>query len=153
MRSKIAYGFGLVIVTGLILFFIWPPLLFDLVGSCFSGDSYWLKGDIRQLSRRNEKLPTVSIENGNTVYCRMAACDFRFPLPNGSHVTMIDLSEGGFDTVNGTVNVVATNGASINLDSYTKQIDNYHLEEGGNVQFSEITNHTIEIRFSYFGDY
>jgi hypothetical protein len=32
-------------------------------------------------NRVNEKLPSVAVENGNTVYCRMRYCDFRLPSP------------------------------------------------------------------------
>jgi len=152
MRSKIACGFGLVLVVGLVLFFIRPPLLFDLADGLFSGDFYWLKGDVRQLSRRHEKLPDVSIENGNTVYCRMRACDFRFPLPSGSQFIKTESVEGGFDTINGVIYVTTTNGTPVNLAAYEAQLKKYRLAEGGWVS-PDWTNGLTKIRFSYFGDY
>ena len=152
MRAKIACGFGLAMFAGLVLFCIWPPLLLDLAGGLFSGDFYWFKGDVRQLSRRHEKLPAVSIENGDTVYCRMRACDFRFPLPRGSQFIKTELVERGFDTINGFIYVKMTNGTAVNLAAYEAQLNKYHLAEGGWVSPDQ-TNNLTQIRFSYFGDY
>ncbi|MGA2788703.1 MAG: hypothetical protein ABSF60_14375, partial [Verrucomicrobiota bacterium] len=45
---------------------------------------YMLMPPLRSFSRMHENLPTVSVEIGNTVYCRMRYCDFRFPLPKGA---------------------------------------------------------------------
>ena len=55
---------------------------------------------IERLGETN--LPSIRIERGSTVYCRMKADDFSFPLPPSSHATNLTVT-GGFDTVDGTV--------------------------------------------------
>jgi hypothetical protein len=120
MRAK-AIG---VVVLGIVaililLFLIWPHLVLDLVFF----DSYDLKGDIRGVARQNEKLPTVSVENGNTVYCRMCLCDFRFPLPDGAHVVRTKIDDGGGDTIDGSIYVVGPTGGPVNMRAYAEQLE------------------------------
>jgi hypothetical protein len=155
MRTKTIGSVVLGIIAVLfLLFLISPPLLFELIVGACSGDFHWFKGDLRQVERRDEKLPTVSIDGG-IAYCRMYACDFRFPLPKASRVLKIEQTEGGFDTINGLIDVAATNGTSIDLDAYSAQIKAYHLEEGGwvDAEWTSTNNDVTQIRFSYFGDY
>ncbi len=82
----------------------------------------------------------------------MYACDFRFPLPNGSRFMKTDSVEGGFDTINGLIYVTMTNGTPANLTAYDAQLKSYRLEEGGWVT-ADLPDNFVKIRFSYFGDY
>lgn len=152
MNAKTAGRAILSIVAVLVvLFVISPNLVLDLIFF----DRFGLTCDVHRLLRRSEKLPSVSIENGNIVYCRMHLCDFRFPLPNASHLVNVSPLTGGGDTIDGTIYVEATNGTPVDLDTYSDQIKNYHLEEGGWVVATRTsTNDNVAaIRFSYFGDY
>src|SRR6266404_5399298 len=50
-----------------------------------------------------KNLPKIRVEKGRTIYCRMKADDFRFPLPPGSRALNPAITSGGFDTVDGSV--------------------------------------------------
>src|SRR5512138_3933502 len=68
----------------------------------FANDSIaplFLNSRIERLGEKD--LPKILIR-GNTVYCRMKADDFRFPLPPGSRAVNA-VVRGGFDTVDGSV--------------------------------------------------
>ncbi len=114
-----------------------------------------LQAEIYGYQRKNEKLPTVLIENGNIAYCRMRVCDFRFPLPKASSMVKIGLTEWGFDTINGFIDVSATNGMPVDLDAYSSRLSNFNLAEGGSVYplLASGKSETMRIKFSYFGDY
>src|SRR6266566_9628041 len=60
----------------------------------------FLNSKIERISEKS--LPSIRIEKPGTVYCRMKADDFRFPLPPGSRATNAVVT-GGFDTVDGSV--------------------------------------------------
>jgi hypothetical protein len=124
MRSKIAYGFGLLFVSLVLLFVAWPNFALDLI-FC---NSYGLKCDLRALQRRHEKLPVTVIENGDIIYCRMNMCDFRFPLPDRVRIVRIDPVTGGGDTIDGTVNVVGAGGGPINMRSYAELLQSKHFD-------------------------
>ena len=52
--------------------------------------------------RSRENLPSVAVESGNRLCCRMLYCDFRFPLPAGTRVASIEPVTRGFDTIKGS---------------------------------------------------
>jgi len=81
---------------------------------------YWITPPLRSFSRIHEKLPAVFVEVGNTVYCRMWYCDFRFPLPDNALVVLTNIDSGGPDTINGSVFIMTTNGSPVNLRRYAE---------------------------------
>jgi hypothetical protein len=83
---------------------------------------------LTSLSRTGEKLPAIFVEDGNTVYCRMRYCDFRFPLPNGGQIVWTNIESGGFDTIKGTVYVIETNRTPINLRVYAELLEKKHFD-------------------------
>lgn len=105
----------------ILLFLIWPTFGIDLIAGMTSGDFYWFKGDVRQIERRGEKLPAVSVE-GDMVYCRMYACDFHFPLPDNVRVVRTNIDEGGFDTINGAIYVVGPDGGPVDMRTYAERL-------------------------------
>src|SRR5690242_8515697 len=60
----------------------------------------FLNSKIERIHEKN--LPSIRIEKTGTIYCRMKADDFRFPLPPGSRAVN-PVVTGGFDTVDGSV--------------------------------------------------
>ena len=72
-----------------------------MIGACTAVPANRASASVERLSEKN--LPKILIQGG-TVYCRMKADDFRFPLPPGSRV-ISSVVTGGFDTVNGNVSV------------------------------------------------
>src|SRR5665213_243250 len=65
--------------------------------------AYAMTPPLRSFSRMHETLPRVSVEAGDTIYCRMRYCDFRFPLPEQARIIQTDSVTGGFDAVNGAI--------------------------------------------------
>jgi len=88
---------------------------------------YVMTPPFRSFSRAHENLPIVSVEAGDTVYCRMRYCDFRFPLPKGADIVQTNIDSGGFDTINGTIYVAGTNGGSINMRAYAELLQKMHF--------------------------
>ena len=82
---------------------------------------------VRGFERKSEKLPAVSVEGGKTVYCRMQACDFRFPLPAGAQVQRADPVSGGFDTIHGIIYVTGPDGGPVDLSACAKLLRDYHF--------------------------
>jgi hypothetical protein len=119
-------------------------------------------------NRVNEKLPTMSVEEGSMVYCRMRYCDFRFPIPSGTHVVRTNIASGGFDTIDGTIDVMSTNGEPIDMHAYAELLRKKHFnlspdytggisasskEPRGGWIGAEALDRAVRIRFTYFGDY
>ena len=102
---------------------------------------------ISRLRESENGLPKVTVESGGIVYCRMQADDFRFQLPAGSHPQPPVLQSGGFDTVDGNIDV--------NLDGVTlralEEFERQHLQAGALVETSSIPG-GLAIHFTYFGD-
>jgi len=103
----------------------------------------------RSFSRVHEKLPAVYVETGATVYCRMKYCDFRFPLPNNVHIVWTNLAGGGFDTINGAIYVVGTNGGPINLRAYAEFLQKKHWDvtTGSGAGCESVTNNCSDVPF------
>ena len=125
----------------------------------------WMIGlpPARSYARAHEHLPAVSVEGGRVVCCRMQYCDFRFPLPDGAQVMRTNLAGGGADTIQGSVEIVNSHGAAIDLGAYARQLGKNGFRvnfdsgapalsagtsDGGSLQVD-----SGRITFSYFGDY
>jgi len=104
-----------------------------------------------KIERVHEKnLPSIMIEKGGIVYCRMKADDFRFPLPLGARPVNPMLASGGFDTVDGSVEARfdATNQAT--AGEYERWLSG-KVPVGGYVTAQQIPGGLL-IKFHYFGD-
>lgn len=105
----------ILIVVAVGCYFAWP--FFD----------YFVVVGVRAAMRAHESLPSVSVESGRTVYCRMRYCDFRFPLPDGAHVVRTDSVNGGFDTIKGAIYVTAPDGSPVDLEAYAELLRKHHF--------------------------
>jgi hypothetical protein len=94
-------------------------------------------------------LPRIVVERGGTVYCRMKADDFRFPLPPGSQATNAMVS-GGFDTVDGSVEAQFGGNNGNTAGEYQSSLAG-KVQEGGQVSAQTIPGGLL-IKFHYFGD-
>lgn len=101
-----------------------------VVGFIVAADLFAFHEMTPPFNRVNEHLPIVSFENGDTVYCRMRYCDFRFPLPKDGRIVQTNIESGGFDTINGSICVVGTNGGPVNIRDYATvlQEKRFHLD-------------------------
>jgi hypothetical protein len=104
---------------------------------------------LRSFSLTHEKLPAVYVETGGTVYCRMRYCDFRFPLPSNVHIVWTNLDGGGFDTINGAIYVVGTNGGPVNLRDYAEFLQKKHwnVSVGSGAGCEDVTNNVPDVPF------
>jgi len=89
---------------------------------------YAMMPPLRSFSRMHEALPTVSVEAGDTVYCRMRYCDFRFPLPDKVRIVRTDPVSGGFDTINGTIYLVGSDGGPVPMRAYAELLQRKHFD-------------------------
>ena len=61
---------------------------------------------------------------------------------------------GGDDTINGVLYVTTSDGRPVDINAYSKKLNDYGLETGGHVAIDGSgTNGLTRIEFSYFGDY
>jgi hypothetical protein len=103
-----------------------------------------------RIERLGEKdLPKIVVERGKTIYCRMKADDFRFPLPPGSRVVNQAVS-GGFDTVDGSVEVRFDDPNAIIASEYRLLLSG-KTPVGGEIRTRTIPGGLV-IKFHYFGD-
>ena len=114
-------------------------------------------------------LPSVIVEAGSTLCCRMELCDFRFPLPSQAGISVIDPITGGRDTIKGTICVTNVGRGMIDLHAYARSIrragfcvsdvsdllgyDSFTATspDGGLLQVDG--GQPTKITFSFFGDY
>ena len=94
-------------------------------------------------------LPRITIESGNTAYCRMKADDFRFSLPRGSHAEHPVIS-GGFDAVDGSVEARFEGTNLVTASEYESFLSG-SVQVGGQVT-ARTTPGGLLIKFHYFGD-
>jgi hypothetical protein len=113
-RRKII-GAVILVVVGVVCFFAWP--FFDHI----------VVVRIRAATRAHESLPSVSVESGHIIYCRMQYCDFRFPLPDGARGVRINPVSGGFDTIKGAIFVTNADGGPVDLQAYAALLRRYHF--------------------------
>ena len=98
-----------------------------------------------------DDLPSVTIENGTDVYCRMQADDFRFSLPVGGVASKPEIISSGFDSIEGYV-LVSFPDAVVSATTYQKSIQG-SLQNGGVVTVKEEPGSSqLKVSFSYFGD-
>src|SRR5438552_11466237 len=93
-------GRNIKVVAIVVVALVGVPLIF--VAGRFANDSIaplFLNSRIERLGEKN--LPEILVQ-GATIYCRMKADDFRFPLPPASRA-LNPVVTGGFDTVDGSV--------------------------------------------------
>ena len=102
-----------------------------------------------RIERLHEKdLPKISVE-GSTIYCRMKADDFRFPLPRGSRLTNAVVT-GGFDTVDGSVEALFDGTNRMTAGEYESSLSG-RVQVGGQITAQTIPEGLL-IKFHYFGD-
>jgi hypothetical protein len=95
-------------------------------------------------------LPRASVKNG-VIHCRMKADDFRFPLPQGTHVVLPIKITGGFDTVDGSVEARFDDSA-VHITPYEYEVWlSKKLQEGASVKTRTVPDGLL-IEFHYFGD-
>ncbi len=80
----------------------------------------------------------------------MKADDFRFPLPPGTHAVAPTIDSGGFDTVNGHLEVQFDQADFFAAEHYELWLKN-KVSIGGNVTAQTVPT-SLLIKFSYFGD-
>jgi len=104
-----------------------------------------------RIERLDEKdLPKASVEKGGIIHCRMKADDFRFPLPQGASVLPPILISGGFDTVDGSVEVRFEGSRQVTPSEYENWLSS-RLQVGGQVTAKSVPG-GLSIKFHYFGD-
>jgi len=107
----------------------------------------FLNSRIERLGEKN--LPRILVEKKNTIYCRMKADDFRFPLPPGSHA-INPVATGGFDSVDGIVEARFVESNHFTADQYNRWLSG-KIPDGGQITSESIPG-GILIKFHYFGD-
>lgn len=95
-------------------------------------------------------LPRIMVRNGDTIYCRMKADDFEFPLPPGAQAVHAILTSGGFDTVDGSIEARFGKGGRMTPEDYEQFLQG-KVPVGGWVT-AGYTNDGLLINFHYFGD-
>jgi len=108
----------------------------------------FLNSRIERLGERG--LPSACVEKGGVVYCRMKADDFRFPLPPDSHPVLPVTIAGGFDTVDGSVEVRFDGTKQMTESEYLNFLS-ARLQIWGSVRAERVSGGLL-IKFHYFGD-
>ena len=98
---------------------------------------------------RETNLPRIMVEHGNTIYCRMKADDFRFPLPSSSRATNLVVT-GGFDTVDGSVEARFEGTNQVTASEYERSLSG-KVQTGAQITAEAIPGGLL-IKFHYFGD-
>ena len=107
----------------------------------------FLNSKIERVHEKN--LPAIRIERGSTIYCRMKADDFRFPLPPGAWATNLVVT-GGFDTVDGSVEARFDGANRVTAGEYESFLSG-KVQIGGQIT-AQATLGGLLIKFHYFGD-
>ena len=102
---------------------------------------------IERLGETN--LPSIRVESGGIIYCRMKADDFSFPLPPATHATNLTVT-GGFDTVDGSLEALFDGTNQLTADQYKDSLIG-RLSPGGYITADHIPGGLL-IKFHYFGD-
>jgi hypothetical protein len=108
---------------------------------------FCLNSRIERLGEKN--LPTIQIERGRIVYCRMKADDFRFPLPPDARAVN-PIVTGIFDTVDGSVEARFEGTNHITALEYENWLSE-KVPVGGQVTAEAISGGLL-VKFHYFGD-
>ena len=122
-------GLGVVAFVGMVVYDMMPPF--------------------RSFARAGEKLPSISVENGDTLYCRMRYCDFRFPLPDKTHIVRTNPITGGADTINGDIYVIDPDGGPVDMRAYAEllQRKGFDVAPCDGSGCSEVTNNRVDVPF------
>lgn len=107
----------------------------------------FLNSRIERLGEKN--LPKILVERGRTIYCRMKADDFRFPLPPGTRAANPAVA-GGFDTVDGSVEAQFEGTNRVTASEYEDSLSG-KVQVGGQITAQTIPGGLL-IKFHYFGD-
>ena len=107
----------------------------------------FLNSKIERIHEKN--LPNIRIEKPGTIYCRMKADDFRFPLPPGSRAVN-PVVTGRFDTVDGSVEARFESTNQVTASEYENWLSG-KVPVGGQVRAQTISGGLL-IKFHYFGD-
>ena len=113
-----------------------------------------------------ESLPSVAVEPGSRLCCRMLYCDFRFPLPPGTRVASIDPVTGGSDTIKGVIYLTNADGGTVDLRAYARAMrrDGFSVGSDADVGLTasspdggfvaaQNSGRSCTLTFSFFGDY
>lgn len=130
----------ILVCAALVAGLVWL-VLFDL-GPLF------LNSRIERLGEKD--LPKIRVEKGGIIYCRMKADDFRFPLPPGLRALHPVIRSGGFDTVDGSVEVQFEGTNQLTAGEYQTWLSG-RVQIGGQVTAQAIPRGLL-IQFHYFGD-
>lgn len=111
-------------------------------------------------------LPSVVVEPGPMLCCRMLVCDFRFPLPKRADIATIDSVSGGGDRIKGAIYVTNISGGQIDLRGYGRLLHQAGFRVSDTADKGEIFasspdggaleidgRQPTKIAFSFFGDY
>ena len=163
VRRKIIVATGLAVVVGYVA---WPLLqhLANYGARDISNFGWWV-GSAPLPGRSHEILPSVEVQSGKMLYCRMLYCDFRFPLPQTTHGTRVGPITGESDTIKGRVYVTNSGKGNVDLRAYSRLLwrDGFRISRGPCGDFTASSpdggfvgvgnsNNVCEISFSYFGD-
>jgi len=107
----------------------------------------FLNSKIERVHEKN--LPAIRVEKGGTIYCRMKADDFRFPLPPGARATN-PIVTGGFDTVDGSVEARFESTNHLTTSEYETWLSG-KVQIGGQITAQTVPGGFL-IKFHYFGD-
>lgn len=102
---------------------------------------------IERLGETN--LPSIRVESGGIIYCRMKADDFSFPLPPASHAKNLAVT-GSFNTVDGSLEARFDGTNQLTADEYQESLIG-RLSPGGYITADHIPGGLL-IKFHYFGD-
>src|SRR4051812_39883834 len=91
-----------------------------------------------RIERLGENDPKIALERSGTIYCRMKADDFRFPLPSGSQVLAMEVTTGGFDWAEGSVQLRFENSNHITPASYDKWLSK-ELQAGAKITTESVS--------------
>ena len=122
-----------------------------IVAAAWFADTFiaplFLNSRIERIGEKN--LPKILIEKGGTIYCRMKADDFRFPLPPGSRAVN-PVVTGGFDTADGSVEARFGGSNGVTAGEYENWLSG-KVQVGGQITAQTIPGGLL-IKFHYFGD-
>lgn len=162
-KRKLAFAAGLILMA---LCFGWSPIERLANRTIRFVDGQHFLGGRPVQARSKETLPSVSVESGRTVCCRMSYCDFRFPLPPGTRVASIDPVTGGADTIKGVIYLTNVDGGTVDLQTYARamRMDGFSVGGDANVGLSasspdggyvgaQNSGGFCTLSFSFFGDY
>ena len=95
-------------------------------------------------------LPKAVVEKDGRIYCRMKADDFRFPLPPGSHALPPNIISGGFDWVDGSVEIRFDGTNQMAPNDYDAWLSK-KVPVGASVTSKKVLG-GLDVKFHYFGD-